>query len=259
MRWHAVGVEIPELRSALVDAGELLADAAERAGLDATVPSCPEWTVRDLVFHVGAVHRWAATTVREARDRPPKDIGGDPLADAELRPTDGELVPWFREGHAALVSTLDSAPDDVECWAFLPAPSPKHFWTRRQTHETTVHRVDTELAANEEPVVDPAVASDGIDELLTGFVVRRRGKLRTERPRTLGVSATDTGAHWLLHVSSEPVVTERVDGAADATLRGPASDVYLALWNRLSLGALDAIGDAELLSSWRELVQVRWN
>lgn len=108
-------------------------------------------------------------------------------------------------------------------------------------------------------MIDPAVATDGIDELLTGFVVRRRGRLRTERTRTLGVHTTDTGAHWHLTVSDEPVAAERSDKAADATLRGPAAEVYLALWNRLPLNKVDAGGDVEPLASWPELVQVRWS
>ncbi len=37
-----------------------LVDAADAAGLDAPVPTCPEWTVADLLGHIGRVHRWAA-------------------------------------------------------------------------------------------------------------------------------------------------------------------------------------------------------
>lgn len=254
-------MEIPEHLAALQDAGDRLAKAAERAGMDARVPSCPEWAVRDLVFHVGAVHRWAATHVREPRAENFEPVGGNSLRDADQRPADDALLEWFTEGHAALVSTLREAPPDVACWTFLHAPTPLAFWARRQAHETTIHRVDAELAAGEVTPVDPQVAVDGIDELLTRFITRRRGRLRSEEAKTLSVQATDTGAFWHLTISSEPVEARMIDRPedADATLRGPASDVYLALWNRLSLGALDAFGDAELLSSWPKLVQVRWS
>ena len=40
-----------------------LAAAAEEAGLDAPVPTCPGWTVNDLVLHIGEVHRWATAAV----------------------------------------------------------------------------------------------------------------------------------------------------------------------------------------------------
>ena len=36
--------------------GGMLADAAAAADPDATVPTCPEWTVRELVQHTGRVH-----------------------------------------------------------------------------------------------------------------------------------------------------------------------------------------------------------
>lgn len=71
--------------------------------------------------------------------------------------------------------------------------------------------------------------------------------------------ATDTGTHWHVTVSADPVVVERTEREAGATLRGPAADVYLALWNRLSLGALDAFGDPEILQLWPLATQVRWS
>lgn len=244
----------------LNDAGERLAHAARRAGLGAEVPSCPDWTMRDLLFHTNAVHRWATRYVSEGLEAPIREHrGGDPVRDAEHRPADGELLDIFREGYTALAAALKGAPDDVRCWTFLPAPSPVAFWARRQLHETTIHRIDAELAAGATTAIDPAVATDGIDELLTGFVVRRREKLRSERTRSLGVHTTDTDAHWHLTVSNEPVAAEHTDKAADATVRGPAAEVYLALWNRLPLTKVDAGGDAELLAGWPELVRIRWS
>ena len=32
---------------------------------NATVPACPEWTVTDLVEHLGIIHRWVTEMVRE--------------------------------------------------------------------------------------------------------------------------------------------------------------------------------------------------
>ena len=31
---------------------------ADRAGLQASVPTTPDWTVRQLIAHQGMVHRW---------------------------------------------------------------------------------------------------------------------------------------------------------------------------------------------------------
>ena len=37
----------------------------------ALVPTCPEWRLRDLVRHVGGVHRWATGFVSGAGVQPP--------------------------------------------------------------------------------------------------------------------------------------------------------------------------------------------
>lgn len=104
---------------------------------------------------------------------------------------------------------LREAPPNLQCWTFLPAPTPLAFWARRQAHETTIHRVDAELAAVELTSVDQQVVVNGIDEPLTCFVTRRRGRLRSERTKTLSVQATDSGTSWHLTVSMEPALLRR--------------------------------------------------
>ena len=111
---------------ALQREGVELAAAAEQAGLHASVPSCPGWQVRDLLSHLGYVHRWAASYVIEQRQDE-----AEQLSEAEqlaAGPADTELIAWFQAGHAALVSALTSADPAMSCWTFLPAPSPLAFW-----------------------------------------------------------------------------------------------------------------------------------
>jgi uncharacterized protein (TIGR03083 family) len=239
-------METQEFIATLRREGRLLADAAQRSGLDAPVPTCPEWHVRDLVRHTGAVHRWAAGFVADGRT--------EPAAWDETAPDDTALVAWYRRTHSGLVDTLEAAPADTDCWTFLPAPSPLAFWARRQAHETAVHRVDAQSAlGTERTPVDAAFAADGVDELLTGFQVRKRSRVRTDRPRTLRVLTHDRpGGDWLVHLSPEPPVVERgVPGAADCTIGGPAEAVYLALWNRGPYEGLSVDGDDELVELWR--------
>src|SRR5215467_13949817 len=137
--------DVPGYVGALRREGELLAAAAQRAGLATAVPSCPGWAVRDLLRHTGYVHRWATGFVAEGLTRPGGASEEEILSQG---PADAQLPGWFCEGHAALVRALIAAPPDLECWTFLAAPSPLAFWARRQAHETAVHRVDAEQAAS---------------------------------------------------------------------------------------------------------------
>ncbi|GAA2751569.1 maleylpyruvate isomerase family mycothiol-dependent enzyme [Kitasatospora cinereorecta] len=255
-------MEIIEHLDALRREGALLADAAAATPLDAPVPTCPDWRLADLVRHVGQVHRWATAFVAEGHRKPLDDAGQQAAFGPD--PGDEELVDWFRTGHAALVSALDAADPGLDCWSFLPAPSPLAFWTRRQAHETAVHRVDAESAAGVEPTATtPAFAEDGIAELLTGFLVRPRAALRSDEQRTLLVRATDRPASWLVTIGRDPVVVteDAASGAAaaDCTVSGRAHDLYLLLWNRLPLERVDTAGDRSLFDLWRETAQIRWS
>ena len=230
--------------------------AIELAGADAAVPTCPEWRVRDLVHHTGGVHRWATKIVVE------RSAG---MIDEELEsiaggwPEDGDLAAWFRAGHTLLVDALRAAPADLDCWAFLRAPSPLAFWARRQLHETTIHRVDAELAGGTVTPIEPAHAVDGIDELLTGFLPRRSSRLRPERPSTIVVRPTDADEAWTVRAGPDGATTERVAADGDLVLRGSAGDLYLLVWNRRGLDGLDVTGDGALLDRWRSDVTIRWS
>jgi uncharacterized protein (TIGR03083 family) len=248
-------VETTEHLDALSREGGLLAAALTRGGPDAAVPACPDWSLRDLAHHVGGVHRWAHAHVSQGR--------ATRLGEAESRalfaavPADEDLVRWYREAHAELVSALRSAPPGLECWHFFEAPSALAFWSRRQAHETAIHRVDAESAAggglSEVPV---ALALDGVDEILAGFHTRRVSRVRTDRPRVLRLHATDAGgraADWFVHLSPEPPRVEREGGATpDCTVAGPARELYLGLWNRADLSTLDVEGDSSLVELWRK-------
>lgn len=241
---------------ALVGEGALFFDAIERAEPDASVPACPEWVVRDLVRHAGGVHRWARKIICEAHAGP---VAVDLETIAGGWPEDVDLGAWFRAGHTLLVDALRAAPADLECWAFLRATSPLESWARRQLHETTIHRVDAELATGAVSAIAADHAADGIDELLTAFLPRRSSRLRPDTTRTIAVHATDADAAWLVTAGPDGATTERVRTDGDVVVRGSASDLYLLVWNRRSLDGLDVQGDASLLDLWRSSVQVRWS
>ncbi len=231
------------------------------ADLGSPVPSCPEWTLRDLVAHQGEVHRWATDTVTGTWS----ELSAADRADRIAAPLDPGLAAWFAEGAERLRTALAAAPDSLRTPVFLlDAPPARTFWARRQANETTVHRIDALAAVlgrvptTAEADVDVDRAVDGIDELLTGFVPRPRSTLRSSEPFTVLVAPTDSDRRWLLAVGDGPVVTTVPDPAdrADATLAGPAAAVWLGLWNRGD--ELVATGRAGVLSQWREQVRVSW-
>lgn len=246
-------MDVAEHIDQLIAQGHALAASAEKAGLDADVPTCPDWKVRDLVQHIGQVHRFAMSYVATGRTTPPGD--GDTRAEP---PHDDELFDWLRAGHAALVEALQSAPDDLECWAFLPAPSPRAFWARRQAHEAAIHRADADAAAGVATTYDAAFAADGVDELLLGFFARPRGRLVSDPPVRLGFRATDTDDAWTMTIGPESRSTTRERGDVDCTVSADATDLYLLLWNRRSPDGLDVVGDRNLLDLWIEHAQIKF-
>ncbi|TQK43020.1 uncharacterized protein (TIGR03083 family) [Streptomyces sp. SLBN-118] len=241
-------METARLIESLFHEGQLLAAAAAEAGPDAMVPTCPDWQVRDLLRHTGTVHRWATGFIAEGHTEY-RPFGEHSELDGD------ELVEWFREGHGLLVAALSEAPADLQCWTFMPAPSPLAFWARRQAHETAIHRADAESARGGKPSpVTAEFAADGIAELLTGFHGRSRSRVRSEAPRSLRVRPLDTDDVWTVWVSTDVPRTEpSEEGPADCELSGTAEQLYLTLWNRLPLSAVSVAGEADLAQLWREM------
>ena len=250
-------MEVGEHLDALRREGELLAAAAERGDLDTPIPTCPEWRMRDLVRHIGDVHRWARAHLAEGRLKP---IGRTELPEvAGPAPADANLLSWFREGHARLLRTLEAAKPDLQCWTFLPAPSPVAFWARRQAHETGIHRADAESPGGPAGITSfpPRFAVDGIEEMLFGFL-GGPGNEPVDPPRTLSVHATDIDGEWLVRLG-QTVEVSREPAPADCSVHAPASDLHLLLWNRRSPDGLEVEGDTSVLSSWRQTVKVEWS
>lgn len=263
-------MEISQHIAALESDGALMTEAARQAGLRAEVPSCRPWQVRDLLRHQGYVHRWARGFVAgQLREPVPTKSEAEILA---AGPADDELLDWFAAGYQELAETLRTADPDVQCWSFLRAPSPLAFWARRQAHETAIHRADAELAGGAVTPFPADFAADGIDELIMGFLARR-AKDGTTGGRTLRIVATDAGQDWLaefapdgskaLHVqrgSARADDARADDNPADGTLSGPASDLYLLLWNRAGYQdvGVRVEGDADLVQTWQERLRVTW-
>lgn len=238
--------------------GEALAAAAADAGFAAPVPTCPAWTVRDLLAHQAMVHRWAAANVR-GEDPASLQSPGEVVAHEDL-------AGHYLAGLDLLIDALRSAPPDLRALTFLnDVADPRTFWARRQAHETTVHAVDALAAAlgrvptAAQTGITPEVALDGLDELLRGFFTRGTSKLFDGTARTMSVEPVDAPRGWRLHLEERLTVDDDVtfDHPADVTLRGTTAALYLALWNRGD--EIEVSGDAAIVQRWRETQRIRWS
>ena len=215
-----------------------------QGGLDVPVPWIPAWTARELVQHLGTVHRWATSILRAgSADHPPKDSAGLPHADG--------LLDWYASGLVELVATLRTTAPDAPAWHMSPtAPKVAASWARRQAHELVIHRMDLEAAAGlGHPPLDAHLAADGVDELLSIVVPRwAHTEPLISADAMVAVTATDTGDTWTVTVHRGTVTVGRGEtGPSDAHVRGPAAALLLHLWGRPADVVVDGDPGAEAL------------
>ncbi|RSM77489.1 hypothetical protein DL991_20420 [Amycolatopsis sp. WAC 01375] len=216
------------------------ARVARTADHAAPVPCCGDWRLRDLVVHLGNVHRWAAGIVRT----------GDPAQQIFEAEPGADLAAWYGECADDLIEALREASPQDGAWNFTAAAKTKAFWFRRQVHETAVHLLDAHRAAGTEHTLDPAIAADGVDEVLLGMLPKVK---RWHTPPVVTVplllKTCDTGHAWLITPPGESDVpgSRTADPAetAEAVVEGPAEGLDLLLWQRIELDgvSLEITGD----------------
>jgi hypothetical protein len=126
-------------RRATVDHTRLLSESAAAAGPDATVPTTPEWTVTDLVAHVGQTQHWVAEII-ERRITDPTQL---PMEMAVL-PTDSREWPAWLSVSAQRVASACSD-EALEAPVFNPAGDERpgtRFWLSSILNESVVHGFD---------------------------------------------------------------------------------------------------------------------
>ena len=235
--------------SALAADSEAFADLA--TDLDAPVPSCPDWKVADLVEHLGGVYSWVQLSVRGGGERPTTNRDQAPGSRAEL-------VPWFLGQRAGVLDALTAHEPDAPAWNFTGRTETFHvgWWRRRQAMETAIHLFDMEAALGEPKQIAPELASDGVDELVGSFLpgsLSRKPVAGLEG--TLHLHCTDVDGEWVLDFREGTVDVRREHAKADAALRGPASDLFLWVWNRVPLdsGSFEVFGRREIAEAFAQV------
>lgn len=219
------------------------------ASLDRPVPTCPGWDLAELIRHTGCVHRWAEWHVRNVapQRRSQADIG-------IAAPSDDELVEWFTEGGRLVVATLRAADPDAAMWAW-GADQHVRFWSRRQAHETAIHRVDAEAATGTISALAPQLAADGISELLdnipTAAYFAPNVRQLVGEGESLHIHCTDTEGEWTITLEPDGFRVDATHSKATVAVRGRASDLALALYKRTDLDdRFEVFGDRAVLDFW---------
>ncbi|GIF07237.1 maleylpyruvate isomerase family mycothiol-dependent enzyme [Actinoplanes siamensis] len=226
----------------------LRAAASAAPDLGARVPGCPDWSLRDLVAHLGEVHRFWALTVTEADPSgpPPRQRLGSTLPQSDL-------LEWLAESTRMLGAALRAAGPEAPCWSWWSpevAPRTAHAVARHQVQEAAVHAYDAWEALGKPEPLPAAVAVDGVSEFLSTCLSSLGAW--PHRPARVRYQAIE-GPVWTVDLSPAGVTPDPAAGGEPVTrVHGTASDLVLLLYRRIPLDAVRIDGDREVAAQLRE-------
>ncbi|MGW5639807.1 maleylpyruvate isomerase family mycothiol-dependent enzyme [Streptomyces sp. NPDC003832] len=245
-------LDFPDLLRLIDERSTAFRDAVAAApGLDVQVPTCPGWTLFDLVRHLGEGRRkWAGIVTAGPADAPPAPAA---VQDADAVPRElGALLDWWEASARQLLDALRESGPDRGCWTWWEgSQSPRNAGAvaRHQLQEIAVHTYDAQIASGSPQPLPEEVALDGVDEFLSTCCATPSAW--PHRPASVDYLATE-GRSWRLTLSADGARADRLpdhDAApapADASLRGTAGELVLALYGRVPVDSLKAEGDRHL-------------
>lgn len=234
-------------------------------GLELQVPTCPEWTLLDLVQHLGEVHRyWAAVVNAGPAAAPPAKSASEGV---EAAPREREaLLAWSAASTQQLLGALREAGPDRGCWTWWGAsesPQTSGAVARHQLQEITVHTYDAQITLDAPQPLPGEAALDGVDEFLSTCCAWTAPW--PHEAAAVDFHATE-GRSWRLSLSADGARTSRLPtpstmpataagegpDAAAASARGTAGEVVLALYGRIPIDSLQLDGDRRLFDLLRD-------
>ena len=222
--------------------GDGAALRAAATDLDKPVPTCPGWTVRDAVEHTAVVYAHKSTVIEGGLNHPP--ASWPPRFDYT------DVLEFYDEQLHRVIEALRTRDPATSVWTWYEPEQTVGFWVRRMMQETAVHRADVESAAGPPAHIDAEVAVDGIDEFVERMLCYDTEAYREAPGSGQRVAIDAGGSSWTVTLAADVATFTRDFAAdADAQMSGDASDVLLAMWNRLPYDALSISGDAEALAT----------
>ena len=234
-----------QARQAIVEHTRRLAESAAAAGPGAGVPTAPEWTIKELVEHVGQTQHWVAEII-ERRITDPAQLP----TEVAVLPTDHHEWPaWLAESAQRVASACsDDALDAPVFNAAGDQRSGTQFWMTSSVNEAVLHGFDAANAAGRQTDIDADIAAALISNhlaMLTSptWEMRRPESAHALRGtgQTLQWLATD-GDAWFLERRPEGATWQPGTQQADVTVTAPAQSLLLALTRRIPLTGPDAAG-----------------
>jgi uncharacterized protein (TIGR03083 family) len=234
---HHPKMEINEYIVGLDRDSAAFVDACALGGLTTLVPSCPGWTVADLLWHLTEVHDFWRTVVTE-------QLSDWHVYKQPPRPVDEGLVGMYHRGRGNLLRALAETDPAMPVWTWADDKT-AGFVIRRMAQETSMHLWDATDAAGVVNPMEATLASDGIDEFLSHFLPNAAGDANAVGG-TVHLHCGDVPGEWTVREADDGFVVAREHSKGDCAIRGVASDILLALWRRVPLSTCDVVGDSEV-------------
>ncbi|MEV6863375.1 maleylpyruvate isomerase family mycothiol-dependent enzyme [Streptosporangium subroseum] len=239
--------------AALLEQNELFGELIRGADPSTPVPTCPGWTIQQLVRHVGRGDRWAAQILR---DRVEDYLDPRTVRDGKPPSDPDGAIEWLHGSPRALVDAMADVGENTPAWTFL-GPRPAAWWVRRRLHEATVHRADAALALGVRYDLAAPLAADGITEWLDMLVTEQRTGRSTplDTGTTLHLHATDdlgSAGEWMVRGDEGGISWEHGHRDGTTLVRGRAVDLLLVLFRRRSAADVDVqiLGAQEVWTNW---------